>query len=195
MANLLHRLNKVKWEAHRPFIHGSGRISDNLSEGLDAHRLGDYETAISIVQKLPDWKQDPLALRIVGHAMLGLDRYEEALAAHRAARDLRDIKDRGRVEDEVNIASVYVGQKNYTEALEALKRALSLEPGYVPATLGKIAVLNRQQRETELRELLINITRDQPTFWSDETVNRFLDTDTDMLRIKQIVAQIAILED
>ena len=191
MAKLIHRLNKVKWEAHRPFIHGSGRISNNLSEALDAHRLGDYETAISTVQKTSDWKQDPVAHRIVGHAMLGLDRHEEALLAHRSARDLLDTGDRGRVEDEVNIASVHVGQKNYTEALEALERALSLVPGYVPAILGQIAVFNRQEREEELRELLITITRDQPSFWSDETVKRFLDTDTDMLKIKHILAQIA----
>lgn len=195
MAKLLHRLNRVKWDAHRPAILSSGTISNRLSKALNAHRNGDYDTAISIIQKIPEWEKDPTANRVLGHALLGLERFDEALEAHHTAQKLRAVEDPGRIEDEVNIASVHVGQKNYVEALDVLEGVLNQEPGYVPAILGQIAILNRQERDEELKVLLTDITRDQPSIWSDETVKRFLNTDTDLLKIRRMVAQITHLED
>lgn len=190
MVKLLHRLNKVKWNAHRPFISGSEKITNNLNNALNAHKSGDYEGAISIIHSVPNWQTNPIANRILGHALLGLELFNESIDAHYVARDLKPKNDFKRMEDEINIASAFVAQKKYEEALEALERILQQDKNYIPALLGKIAIFNRQDDDAKLMELLAKITMELPLFWDNNTVKRFLETDTDMLKIKNIVNQI-----
>lgn len=183
-------LNKGRWEASRRPQRSSGVITDEYQEALNAHIDGDFAQAIALVKLIPGWQQHPAAHRIIGLAEEGKGNAEAAIKAHMTARDLNSGHSEAQAGDEINLASAWVALGDTDSALDAYKRAFSLEPKWLAAPLGIISVLNRQGRRAELHHFLAELMTADPNVANNVVFLDHLKNDTDFIGVKELVDQI-----
>lgn len=186
MFTLRNSMKSIAWDSVRrkrvPSV-----IPEEYEVVVEAHKAGDYDLSISLVKELSNWNSDPMAQRLLGHALLGKGMFEDALAAHKKSKSLRCDDEIGSASDEVNQASVYVAMGAYEEAWLAHERALSHYPEFTPAILGKIAVLNRQGQTGQLRDYIRDILDKDPDFYRREDFQDHLKNDSDFMRVADII--------
>ena len=189
--NIKNALNKIHFESAR-VANGisSNFYEEDLSDALKTHISGDHDGAIGIVKSIQDWHENPLAQRIYGHALHGEGVYEAACAAHMKARSLNEANLEERANDEINLAAVQISMKDYTAAMESYDRAERLAGNRVEIDVGRICILNREERHQELSSFMKKLLEKDPDFFSNSLVIKHLADDSDFTGVGGLLKNI-----
>jgi len=99
----------------------------------------------------------------LGNALFDLGQVDEAVNSYQQA--LKFITESGRAKVLNNLSSAYLVQRQPQQALEPLKQALSLQPGYVDAQLNLAKTLSRVGDFQQARSALQAVSQLQPQQW------------------------------
>ena len=181
-------VRRIGWQANKRSLKPSDRPASEELEGVQRlHADGAYEEALSRIESLPGWRNEPRAWRLRGLCNLGLRQFSEAVEAFDSGQTILRLEI---AKDDVNKATTLLAAGDLEAALDLAERALLVVPDHPAWHVCKFSILARFQDTDTLKSLIKEVLQRYPKIIDDTVFVERLSNDPDMMRVRQIIASL-----
>lgn len=177
-------MNRKAWNASKPTGQRPPSMIDVVEHMRDLQTEGYYEEVLELSSRYPELQSLPETHNVVGLALLGLNRTDEAREQFEAAASELRLRLAGTFS---NLVAIHVKRGDLQAAEQYAIKARRLAPKWNATHLNLMAVYNCWDKPSLVRKTIEEMTDFYPDWQSDDELWNTLRRDIDLRGVEKLI--------